>query len=56
MEAPTNQDLAMVNLAEPEFVERDYTRASKVLIAISLRILEREEHDEPDPGLRPSVD
>ena len=45
----------MVRVAEPEFVPRDYTRAAKVLIAISLRTLEREEHDEPDPGLRPSV-
>jgi hypothetical protein len=45
----------MVSDAEPEFVARDYTRASKVLIAISLRILNQEEHDEPDPGLRPSV-
>ena len=45
----------MVSVAEPEFELRDYTRASKVLIAISLRILKREEHDEPDPGVRPSV-
>jgi hypothetical protein len=44
----------MVSAEQFEVVERDYTRAAKVLIAIGLRILE-EEHDEPDPGLRPSV-
>lgn len=40
--------------------ERDYTRSASVLIAITLRMLEREvqeeESDEPDSGLRQSVD
>jgi hypothetical protein len=45
----------MVSAEDFDDVVRDYTRASKVLIAIGLRILEEEE-DEPDPGLRPSVD
>jgi hypothetical protein len=45
----------MVSAEEFEVVVRDYARASKVLIAIGLRILEEEEHDEPDTGLRPSV-
>ena len=45
----------MVNAEEVEVEVRDYTRASKVLITIGLRILE-EGNDEPDPGLRPSVD
>jgi hypothetical protein len=37
---------------------RDLTRAARTLVAIQLRLLEKahgEEHDEPDPGLRPSV-
>jgi len=45
----------MVNVEAGQIVSRDYTRAAKVLVAIGLRILE-EESDEPDPGLRPSVD
>lgn len=45
----------MVNAEPFEDVVRDYTRAAKVLITIGLRILE-EECDEPDPGLRPSLD
>jgi hypothetical protein len=44
----------MVSADQFEVVDRDYTRVAKVLIAIGLRIHE-EERDEPDPGLRPSV-
>ena len=56
MEPATDQDLAMVSDEDSEFVVRDYSRAAKVLVAIGLRILEEEERDDPDPGLRPSVD
>lgn len=56
MEPPTGLDLAMVNVNGDEIEERDYSRAARVLIAIELRILELEECDEPDPGLRTSVD
>lgn len=47
----------MVNVEVDEVVVRDYTRTSQILIAIQLRLLEedREESDEPDPGLRASV-
>jgi hypothetical protein len=47
----------MVSVDVEPVVVRDYSRASQVLIAIQLRLLEedREESDEPDPGLRPSV-
>lgn len=51
----TGLDLAMVSAEEFEDEVRDYTRASRVLIAIGLRILEKE-NNEPDPGLRPSID
>jgi hypothetical protein len=53
VEPATNKDLAMVSAENFEDVVRDYTRAAKVLIAIGLRILDKE-RDEPDPGLRPS--
>lgn len=46
----------MVNPDVAEDVVRDYTNASKVLIAIGLRILEEEERDEPNSGIRPGVD
>jgi hypothetical protein len=46
----------MVIAAMSEDVERDYSRAAKVLIAIQLRLLANdhgeEHHDEPNPGLR----
>jgi hypothetical protein len=46
----------MVNVQRTDEVVRDYTNASKVLIAIGLRILEEEEDDdEAEPGLRPSL-
>jgi hypothetical protein len=46
----------MVNVEVEEIITRDYSRAAQVLIAIGLRILEEEEHNEPDPGLREGVD
>jgi hypothetical protein len=47
----------MVNVESEEVVVRDYSRVAKVLIAIGLRIVEnKESDDEPDPGLRASVD
>jgi hypothetical protein len=46
----------MVNVEAEEIIERDYSRAALVLIAIGLRILEEEGSDEPDPGLREGVD
>lgn len=46
----------MVRATDDEVVERDYSRASLILISIGLRILEEEESDEPDPGLRASLD
>jgi hypothetical protein len=49
-------DMAMVIPSDDEDVVRDYTNASKVLIAIGLRILEEEGRDEPDGGIRPGVD
>lgn len=47
----------MVTVDDDQVVVRDYTRASQVLIAIQLRLLEeeREESDEPNAGLRASV-
>lgn len=45
----------MVRVEVEEAERRDYTLAAKVLVTIGLRIL-REENDEPDPDLRPSVD
>jgi hypothetical protein len=45
----------MVDRDNDEVVERDYTRASQVLIAIGLRILEEEENVEANSGLRPRV-
>ena len=56
MEPATRLDLAMVNANEREYVTRDYTRASQVLAAIGLRILQQEGNDEPDAGLRSGVD
>jgi hypothetical protein len=46
----------MVNVEIEEIITRDYSRAARVLIAIGLRILEEEERDEPDPGLREGID
>ena len=45
----------MVSEREFESVERDYGRAAQVLIEIGLRILDEEGPNEPDSGLRPSV-
>ena len=58
MEPPTDQDLAMVAIEVEEIEQRDYARAARTLVAIQLRLLEKshgEEHDEPNPCLRPSV-
>jgi hypothetical protein len=46
----------MVNVEVEEIITLDYSRAAQVLIAIGLRILKEEEHNEPDPGLREGVD
>jgi hypothetical protein len=49
----------MVNIESDEIIERDYSRAAQVLVAIMLRELDekqKESGDEPDPGLRASVD
>jgi hypothetical protein len=46
----------MVSVDPDNDVVRNYTNASKVLIAIGLRILEEEENDAPDPGLCAGVD
>ena len=58
MEPPTDQDLAMVAIEVEEIEQRDYTRAARTLVAIQLRLLEKsqgKEGDEPDPGVRSSV-
>ena len=44
-----------MNVEVEDIITRDYTRAAQVLVAIGLRILEEEERDEPDPGLREGV-
>lgn len=49
----------MVNAELSQDVERDYSRAAKVLIAIQLRLLAsngEEPNDEPNAGLRESFD
>jgi hypothetical protein len=50
----------MVSVAMSADVERDYSRAAKVLIAIQLRLLAKdygEEHDdEPNPGVCEGLD
>jgi hypothetical protein len=46
----------MVSVEVEEIITRDYTRAAQALIAIGLRILAEEERDEPDPGVRESID
>lgn len=56
MDPAPDQDLAMVSANDDPVTPRDYTRSADVLITIQLRILKSEEEiDEPDPGLRPSV-
>ncbi len=56
MDPSPDQDLAMVSAEVVQVVTRDYSRAAQVLVAIGLRILGEEGHDEPDPGLREGVD
>jgi hypothetical protein len=58
MAEATDQDLAMVNIDSDEIIVRDYSRAAQVLVAIALRELDekkKESGDEPDPGLRASL-
>jgi hypothetical protein len=58
VETPTDQDLAMVAVEFEQDEPRDLSRAARTLVAIQLRLLEksqRKESDEPDPGLRPSI-
>jgi hypothetical protein len=58
MAQATDQDLAMVNIDSDEIIVRDYSRAAQVFVAIMLRELDekqKESSDEPDPGLRASV-
>jgi hypothetical protein len=45
----------MVSVEVEEIITRDYSRAAQVLVAIGLRILEEEERDESDPGLREGI-
>lgn len=46
----------MVSVEVEQVITRDYSRAAQVLVAIGLRILKEEGHNEPDPGLREGVD